>query len=80
MAADTASFSATDLPERMVTVKSGMKFLASAEPEAVCFFGVLLVIVAAKVAATAPPCLTTAPLIDTSGCSGNPWSATLSEL
>ena len=50
MAADIASFSVTVLPERIVTVKSGIEIPAFGEEEAVCSWDVLMVIVVQEVA------------------------------
>ena len=50
MAEDIASFSVTVLPERIVTVKSGIKFPVFGESKAVRSWDVLTVIVAEKVA------------------------------
>ena len=50
MAADIASFSVAVLPERIVTVKSGIEFPVFGEEEAVRSWEVLTVIVVQEVA------------------------------
>jgi hypothetical protein len=50
MAADIASFSVTVLPERIVTVKSGIELPVFGEQEAVCSWEVLMAMVIETVA------------------------------
>jgi hypothetical protein len=50
MAADIASFSVTGLPERIVTVKSGIALPVLGEYEAVCSWEVVMVSVIEKIA------------------------------